>query len=119
LARDAKKNGTSYNDPAEVYPKNAKDAVALYERVFPVKLPNRQTIEDSLGVPEAFGKSFNDLIEKQLKEIRDNIGHTLIQKLEDLILTDDPTSQSKVEKWLPPLKLMARAMLFQDFPAGF
>ncbi len=119
LAREAKKQGTSYTEPAEIYPANATDAVALYKKVFPVKLPDQQIIEDSLGLPEALGRSFEDLIDKQLKEIRDNIGHTLIQKIEELILTDDPLSQAKVEKWLPPLKLMARTMLLNDFPAGF
>jgi hypothetical protein len=115
LDRDAKESGASYSAPAETYPATPKDAVSFYETVFPVKLPKQQIIEDSLGVPEALGKTFEDLIVGNLKEIRDNIGHTLLQKMEELILTDDPLSQSRVERWLPPLKLIARAMLIHDF----
>ncbi len=115
LDRDAKKTGGSYSGPAEIYPPTPKDAVSLYEAVFPVKLPKQQIIEDGLGIAEALSKSFEDLILGDLKEIRDNIGHTLLQKMEELILTDDPLSQSRVERWLPPLKLIARTMLIHDF----
>jgi hypothetical protein len=51
-----------------------------------------------LGIAEALNKSFDDLILGDLKDIRDNIGHTLLQNMEELILTDDPLSQSRVEK---------------------
>src|ERR1019366_8146525 len=97
LDRDAKRTGGSYSAPAEIYPPTPRDGVSLYEEVFPVKLPKQQIIEDSLGIAEALGKSFEDLILGDLKDIRDNIGHTLLQKMEELILTDDPLSQSRVE----------------------
>jgi hypothetical protein len=117
LTRESKQTGGSYAPPAEIYPSTAKDAVVLYESVFPVKLPKQQIIEDSLGVPEALGKSFDDLFVGELKNIRDNIGHALLQKMPELVLTDDLLSQAKVEKWLPPLKLIARTMLVDDFGA--
>ena len=119
LDRDAKKAGRSYAVPAETYPATPKDAVSLYETVFPVKLPRQQIIEDGLGIVEALGKSFEDLILGDLKDIRDNIGHTLLQKMEELILTDDALSQSRVEKWLPAIKLIARTMLIHDFGPQF
>jgi hypothetical protein len=119
LERDAKQSGGSYIPSAEIYPPIPQDAVLLYESVFPVKLPKQQIIEDSLGIPEALGKSFDDLIMGELKDIRDNIGHALLQKMLELVLTDDPLSQARVEKWLPPLKLIARTMLVHDFGAQF
>jgi hypothetical protein len=115
--RKAARSGAVYTDPSEVYPSTPQEAVALYASVFPVPAGGL-LIEGSLGIPEALGRTFKDLLGKgaELTEIRDNIGHTLLQKLEDLVLVDDPVSQEKVERWLPPLKLIARTMLANDFP---
>jgi hypothetical protein len=68
--------------------------------------------------PEARGRKFRVIVEEQLKDIRDNIAHTLLQREGEIVLIDDHLSQDKVEKWLPPIKCIARAMLKNDFGAA-
>ena len=58
------------------------------------------------------------IIEEELKGIRDNIAHSLLQREAEMVLMDDHLSQEKVEKWLLPIKCIARAMLKNDFSAA-
>jgi hypothetical protein len=66
----------------------------------------------------ARGRKFRVIIEEELKGIRDNIAHSLLQREAEMVLMDDHLSQEKVEKWLPPIKCIARAMLKNDFSAA-
>jgi hypothetical protein len=74
-------------------------------------------VQDILA-PEARGRKFQVIVKEQLKDIRDNIAHTLLQREGEIVLIDDHLSQEKVEKWLPPIKCIARAMLKNDFGAA-
>jgi hypothetical protein len=116
LERDARKRGQKYTTPTENYPSNQAEATAFLNSIVPVKLA--QWDELTLGailVPDAVGKEFRVIVETQLKPIRDNIAHTLLQRSQELISLDDPLSRAKVELWLPPIKCITRAMLIADF----
>ena len=84
--------------------------------IFPLKPTqwDEMTVQCIL-VPEARGRKSRVIVEKELKGIRDNIAHTLLQREAEMVLMDDPLSHEKVEKWLPPIKCIARAILKNDF----
>lgn len=117
LARDATRRGVANADPpAEIYPENRREAVALLDSVFPAKPPNGwdDMALASVLVAEALGKPFYTIADI-LRPIRDNIAHSLLQNAEELISMDDPFAREKVEKWLPVLKCVVRTMLKHDF----
>ncbi len=116
LAREAARRGGDSTAPKEIYPRTRDEGVALLNSIFPVK-PNTwdQFSLDSIMVPEALGQDFCTIIRKYFRPIRDNIAHTLLQRATELISTDDPLSRSRVERWLPPIKCVVRAMLKRDF----
>jgi hypothetical protein len=100
----------------EIYPRTRVEGIDFLNLVFPVKPSQWDPMTlDSILVPAALGKTFQVIIENELKPIRDNIAHTLLQRAEELISMDDQFSRAKVETWLPPIKCIARAMLKNDF----
>ena len=119
LERDFLKQGKKYLIPVEVYPYTQLEAIRWLNAIFPVKPTqwDEMTIQCIL-VPEARGREFRVIVEEELKGIRDNIAHTLLQREAEMVLMDDLLSQEKVEKWLPPIKCIARAMLKNDFGAA-
>jgi hypothetical protein len=119
LERDFLKQGKKYVIPVEVYPYTQLEAITWLNAIFPVKPAqwDEMTIQCIL-VPEARGRKFRVIVEEELKGIRDNIAHTLLQREAEMVLMDDHLSQEKVEKWLPPIKCIARAMLKNDFGAA-
>jgi hypothetical protein len=118
LERDATKRGQKYISPTEVYPSNQADATAFLDSIVPVKpAPWDEPTFRAILVPDALGKEFRDIVETQLRPIRDNIAHTLLQRSQELISLDDPLGRAKVELWLPPIKCITRSMLIKDFGA--
>src|ERR1700730_6327866 len=105
LERDSLKQGKKYVIPVEVYPNTQLEAIRWLNDIFPVKPSqwDEMTIQCIL-VPEARGRKFRVIVEEELKGIRDNIAHTLLQREAEMVLMDDHLSQEKGEKWLPPIK---------------
>jgi hypothetical protein len=116
LERDSLKQGKTYAVPVEVYPYTRLEVIRWLNNIFPIKPAkwDEMTIQSFL-LPEAKGKKFRTIVEEELKAIRDNIAHTFLQRDSEMVLMDDHFSQEKVEKWLPPIKCIARAMLKNDF----
>jgi len=118
LAREAKRQGGQHKKPRETYPRTRAEAEVFLNLILPVRTSKSdQLVLDAILVPEALGKEFSVIIETYLKPIRDNIGHTLLQRAEELVSIDDHRSRQRVEKWLPPTKCIARAMMKSDFAA--
>ena len=119
LERELVKQGKTYSIPVEVYPYTKLEVIRWLNDIFPVK-PSKwdeMTVQCILA-PEARGRKYRVIVEEQLKDIRDNIAHTLLQREGEIVLIDDHLSQEKVEKWLAPIKCIARAMLKNDFGAA-
>jgi hypothetical protein len=117
LSREAARRMVAYTDPpGEVYPSNRQEAAALLDSVFSARPLNGwdDMALESVLVTEALGKPFSAIADI-LRPIRDNIAHTLVQNVGELISMDDPFAREKVERWLPVLKSIARTMLKHDF----
>ncbi len=117
LERDARRSGSVYTPPTEIYPSTAAEAVTWLDSIFPVRLGKWDDLTlNSILIPEACGKTFGAIADGEPKSLRDNIAHTLLQRAGELVSMDDPLAREKVEKWLPPIKCIARTMLKNDFP---
>jgi hypothetical protein len=102
--------------PVEIYPRTEAEGIDFLNSVFPVKPTQWDVMTlNSILVSTALGKTFPVIIEDELKPIRDNIAHTLLQRSEELISMDDHFARAKVETWLAPIECITRAMLNQDF----
>lgn len=117
LEREAKRNRTIYTPPDEIYPSTKEEGRNLLNSIYPAKPPNGwdDLALNSILVSEALGQSFADITDL-LAPIRDNIAHTLLQRFEELVTSDDPLAINKIERWLPAVKSMARVMIKNDFP---
>ena len=75
---------------------------------------------DSIFVPDARGRKLNDLLDKELRELRVEVAHVLSEDTGVVSLdVDDLLHIGRVNKWLPLMKCIARRLLKDDFPAEF
>lgn len=75
---------------------------------------------DSVFVKEALGRSVGDIREKELRPIRNDIGHLFsdeeIASPKARLWVDDPLQMMKVHRWSPLATCIARLMLKNEFP---
>jgi hypothetical protein len=125
--KKASRSGPAYTAPRESVPADEKEFEQWLGAIFPVQGPKEEpfrTIYVESHVPrEAWGKSFEELMDGVLVEVRNQIGHALWSPARgvsgELVNLDDRTFHRKVHQWLPLMKAMARRMLKTDFPGQF
>jgi hypothetical protein len=75
---------------------------------------------DSIFIPQARGRKINDLIDKELTDLRVDVAHALSEETGSISLSADEVLHiDRVNQWLPLLKCMVRRLLKDDFPAQF
>ncbi len=110
-----------YPKVKERVPDNRTEFNAWLHAVFPAR-PTQwyEMALDSVFVKEALGRSVGDIREKDLRPIRNDIGHLFsdedIASPKARLWVDDPLQMMKVHHWLPVTTCIARLMLKNEFP---
>ena len=74
----------------------------------------------SIFVEEALGRKVNDLLDKELADLRNDIAHALTENSGAVTLSvDEALHTDRVDKWLPLMKCIVRRMLKNEFPTDF
>ena len=74
---------------------------------------------ESIFVPDARGKKFNQIIDDYLRPVRDRIAHAVLDSGEPTLSADEDLDMREIYKWLSLMKCIARHMLRSDFPKEF
>jgi hypothetical protein len=105
--------------PREYIPATRGEQEAWLAALFPL----RQKWND-LAIAEIFpkssiGRKINDVIDKELGELRNKIAHAVLRSGEPTVLIDDGADKSLILEWLPLAKCIARALLRTEYPDVF
>lgn len=76
---------------------------------------------ETIFPPEAVGRKFYDLLDRDLNAIRVAVAHSLVDDGggKEPLWPDEPTHARRMRKWLPLLKCVVRTMMCNDFPNSF
>jgi hypothetical protein len=69
--------------------------------------------------PAIRGKKFNQIVDDELRPLRNEIAHGIMDSGELGISADDLVKLEKVNHWLPLTRTMVRRMLKNDFGSEF
>lgn len=120
LERAARRSGTSYAPPSEVFPKTTGDIVGWLNALFPVHREWDQMSIESAVPADARGRGIQDFVSDTLRPLRDNIAHALTETSGELTLSaDELLDFQRVNRWLALTKCIARRMIKNDFPNEF
>jgi hypothetical protein len=105
----------------ERVPKDPAEFNDWLNALFPVR-PERwdDMALDSVFIPEVRGRTVGDIREKDLRPLRNDVGHMFddSDKTHRLWI-DDPKQVRRVHHWLPVTTCIARLMMKNDFPEQF
>lgn len=102
--------------PGEQVP--LRDPKAMTEWLNALFYVNRdwdEGIFDQVFIAEALGTKLNNLMDNELRPIRDRIAHGILDD-GDFLLLDRQADRDLVSHWLPLMRCMARRVMKNDFP---
>jgi len=101
--------------PGEQVP--LRDQKAMTEWLNALFYANRdwdEGIFDQVFITEALGRKLNNLVDNELRPIRDRIAHGILDD-GDFLLLDRQDDRDRVSHWLPLMRCMARRVMKNDF----
>ena len=120
LAREAKKNNTSYVSPDEVLPNTLAEVKAWLEGLFYIRPPFDLSTLESAVPQDLRGRKATDVIEADLKPLRIKVAHALFGSGGELPLSSDDLNHThSITRRLLATKCLVRRMLKNDFSTDF
>jgi hypothetical protein len=122
LGREARVMGTQFLRPQEDIPALVADYVSWMNAIFPIRQPQGwdALAIDSVFVQEARGRKIKYVVDSHLRPLRNEISHALSEDSGEINLSvDEMLHVSRVNKWLPLTKCIARRMLKNEFSSEF
>lgn len=122
LAHEAKRDG-KWNSPSykEKIPNGPEYFEEFLRTIYPYEWIKRwDTISlNQIFLSEALGKSVQQVIDSNLRPIRDRIGHALMDDGELGFGFNSFQELQPIRRWLPLLRCLARLRLCNEFPDDF
>ncbi len=120
LARDAKKNNTTYTAPDETLPSTHAEIKVWLEGLFYIRRPFDLSTLDSAVPQDLRGQKASDVIENVLNPLRVKVAHALFGNGGELPLSsDDLLHTHTITSRLLITKCLVRRLLKSDFPNDF
>jgi hypothetical protein len=119
-AKEARDRGERFARPTERVP-DSSDAFAPWLKVtFPMTVAWDNMALESIFITEARGRKVNDLLDKELVDVRNDIAHALSENTGEMTLSvDEAEHVARVNRWLPLMKSIVRLMLKNEFPEEY
>ena len=105
--------------PRQVVPPDSTEFLPWLDAIYGNGRPWDYIMLESIFVPEARGKKFNQIIDDFLRPVRDRIAHAVLDEGELTLSADEDLDIRAIYKWLSLMKCIARHMLKSDFPQEF
>jgi hypothetical protein len=120
LAKEAASRGEKFTRPQERIPKQRDEFEPWLNAIYPLRRKWDDMSLESVFVNDARGRKINDLLDKELTDLRNDIAHTLSDTSGEVTLSvDEALHITRVNNWLPLLKCIVRRMLKNDFPSEY
>jgi hypothetical protein len=119
LAQEAKARGERPTQMSERIPSDIDGVIALLTKIFSVDRPWDTSAAKTAFPTEYWGKKVNDVADKELRPLRNVLGHAFLDDSEIPMSVDEFANAAKVSRLLPMTKCIARWMLKNEFPAQF
>jgi hypothetical protein len=113
--------GEKPSRPVERLPEDRSDFVGWLNAIFPIRPEgwDEMTVE-AIFQEDARGRKINDLLDKELVDLRNAVGHALSDESgEPTLVFDDALHVYRLNKWLPLMRCIPRRMLKNEFPDEF
>jgi hypothetical protein len=105
--------------PRDYVPDTPGDQQAWLASLFPVNQKWDEFALTEIFRSTAIGRKVNEVVDKELYEIRLRIAHAVLRSGEPTALIDDGHDRILINEWLPLTKCIARALLRNEFPDVF
>ena len=107
-----------YPKKRERVPDDPSEFHGWLHALFPVRpVKWDQVALDSVFIPEVRGRSVGDIRDKELRSLRNDVGHLFDESEKTLRLwIDDAEQVNRVHHWLPITTCIARLLLKNEFP---
>lgn len=120
IMREAKEKGEEIPSvPREFVPILPEDQEAWFNSLFPTKRKLEETDRLSIFPEDVVSRNIYDIIDKELRQVRNRIAHSILDSGEDAVLIDNSRGIQELYKWLPLTKCLARHLLIREFPEVF
>lgn len=121
LAEEAKAHGQAPSPRrVERVPEKSNEYEPWLNAIFPGPRKWTPMALDSIFVTEAKDRKFNDVLGKELADLRNDVAHTLSDAGGEFnVSTDDLLHVARVDHWLPLMKCIVRRMLKNEFPGEY
>jgi hypothetical protein len=120
LIEEARTTGSAIpRAPRQVVPSEPAEFIPWLNAVYGVGRPWDFIMLESIFVQEARGKKFNQIMDDNLRPMRDRIAHAVLDGAEMTLSADEDLDVREIYKWLSLMKCIARHMLKSDFPNEF
>ncbi len=113
--------GETPSRPVERVPKDQVEFGPWLNTLFMVKAIEWDELAlASVFIPDVVGRKSNDILDKELRSLRDDIAHALFNEAGRASLdVDEAEHLYRIQRWLPIMKCIARQMLKNEFPDQF
>jgi hypothetical protein len=105
--------------PRQVVPSEAAEFRPWLDAIYGKGRPWDYIMLESIFVPDARGKKFNQIVDDYLRPVRDRIAHAVLDSGELTLSADEDLDIREIYKWLSLMKCLARHMIKSDFPKEF
>lgn len=118
LANEAVKNGQKARSLVERVPASETDFQKYLDPIYHIREWHTLALRQ-IFPPAIRGKKFNQIIDDELRPLRNEVAHGILDSGEVGISADDLVKVEKVNLWLPLTRTMVRRMLKNDFGSEF
>ena len=115
MAEKKEKGETIPAEPRQIIPQTEKEKIEWLKSIFPGYLNWDKMSLDQTFPNESLGRKVNDIIDKELRDIRNKIAHAVLDEEEPTISIDQTVDINSVNKWLPLTKCISRLLLKNEF----
>jgi methylamine utilization protein MauJ len=100
-------------------PKDRAEFPLWLNGIYPRRAWDDLTIE-SVFIAPTLGRTINDLVGRELTDLRNDVAHALSDTTGTVALSvDEALHLARVETWLPLLRCIVRRLMKDEFPTAF
>jgi hypothetical protein len=117
--RDAANRGEILRRPSERIPTEPHKQIEWLKSIYALNFSWSDLSLDSIFPEEFVGRKINDIVDKELRPLRDAVAHAFLDEEDMTLSIDDADHTDKVFRLLPITKCIARRLLKIEFPDQF
>jgi hypothetical protein len=120
LTAEARKKGEIISSrPKKIIPQNKTEQIEWLNSIFQAPRDWDDFTLYSIFPKQSLGRKLNDIIDKELDDIRNKIAHAVLRSGEPTLSIDEAIDVNLVNEWLSLAKCIARLLIKSEFTDVF